>query len=121
MIQVRESMNQAGLHPRPRKSAQPRSRAVRQGTVAGLVNAVVRVPDGLASATLAGVNPVYGLYASIAAPIAGSALVSAQLMQISTTSASALAAGRSLLGIRWVSEMTYCSSNRQRAGVFSQY
>ncbi len=68
--------------------------AVRKDTVAGFVNAVVSVPDGLASATLAGVNPVYGLYTSIAAPIAGSALVSGQLMQISTTSASALAAGQ---------------------------
>lgn len=61
--------------------------------IAGLINAVVSVPDGLASAALAGVNPVYGLYTSIAAPIAGSSLTSAQLMQISTTSASALAAG----------------------------
>lgn len=62
--------------------------------LAGLINAVVSVPDGLASAALAGVNPVYGLYTSIAAPISGSLLVSAQLMQISTTSASALAAGQ---------------------------
>jgi SulP family sulfate permease len=66
--------------------------------LAGLINAVVSVPDGLASAALAGVNPVYGLYTSIAAPIAGSALVSAQLMQISTTSASALAAGQVIAG-----------------------
>ena len=31
--------------------------------IAGLINAVVSVPDGLASAALAGVNPIYGLYA----------------------------------------------------------
>ena len=61
--------------------------------IAGLINAVVSVPDGLESAALAGVNPVHGLYTSIAAPIAGSSLTSAQLMQISTTTASALAAG----------------------------
>jgi SulP family sulfate permease len=97
-LKVRESMNQAGLPSRPRESSEPRFRSLRQDTVAGLVNAVVSVPDGLASATLAGVNPVYGLYASIAAPIAGSALVSAQLMQISTTSASALAAGQVIAG-----------------------
>lgn len=64
--------------------------------IAGLINAVVSVPDGLASAALAGVNPVYGLYTSIAAPISGSLLASAQLMQISTTSASALAAGQAI-------------------------
>jgi SulP family sulfate permease len=64
--------------------------------VAGLINAVVSVPDGLASAALAGVNPVYGLYTSIAAPLAGSLLLSAQLMQIATTSASALAAAQAI-------------------------
>ena len=64
--------------------------------IAALINAVVSVPDGLASAALAGVNPVYGLYTSIAAPIGGSLLVSAQLMQIATTSASALAAGQAI-------------------------
>jgi len=84
--------------PRRPEPPEPRRRAVRQDIVAGFVNAVVSVPDGLASATLAGVNPVYGLYASIAAPITGSALVSTQLMQISTTSASALAAGQVIAG-----------------------
>lgn len=64
--------------------------------IAGLINAVVSVPDGLASAALVGVNPVYGLYTSIAAPISGSLLTSAQLMQVSTTSASALAAGQAI-------------------------
>ena len=68
----------------------------RQDGVAGLINAVVSVPDGLASAALAGVNPIFGLYSSIAAPIVGGALQSAQLMQISTTSASALAAGQAV-------------------------
>jgi sulfate permease, SulP family len=67
-----------------------------QDTVAALINAVVSVPDGLASAALAGVNPVFGLYTSIAAPIGGSALASAQLMQVATTSASALAAAQAI-------------------------
>ena len=69
---------------------------LRHDIPAGLINAVVSVPDGLASAALAGVNPVYGLYTSIAAPITGSLLVSTQLMQIATTSASALAAGQAI-------------------------
>ena len=68
----------------------------RQDTVAGLVNAIVSVPDGLACAALAGVNPVYGLYTSIAAPLSGSPVMSAQLMQIATTSASALVAGQAI-------------------------
>jgi SulP family sulfate permease len=69
---------------------------LRQDAIAALINAVVSVPDGLASAALAGVNPVYGLYTSIAAPIGGSLLASAQLMQVSTTSASALAAAQAI-------------------------
>lgn len=73
-----------------------RRRNLPSDLLAGLINAVVSVPDGLASAALAGVNPVYGLYTSIAAPVGGSLLVSAQLMQVSTTSASALAAGQTI-------------------------
>ena len=30
--------------------------------IAGLTAAIAGIPDGMASATLAGVNPVYGLY-----------------------------------------------------------
>lgn len=76
-----------------------RKRGLWRDGVAGLINAVVSIPDGLASAALAGVNPVHGLYTSIAGPVVGSSLVSAQLMQISTTSASALAAGQAVAGI----------------------
>lgn len=91
-------MNQNTPSPGSRRPPETARGAARKDTVAGFVNAVVSVPDGLASATLAGVNPVYGLYTSIAAPIAGSALVSGQLMQISTTSASALAVGQACSG-----------------------
>jgi SulP family sulfate permease len=73
-----------------------RGNTLRQDLVAGLISAVISVPDGLASAALATVNPVYGLYTSIAAPIGGSLLQSAQLMQIATTSASALAAAQAI-------------------------
>jgi sulfate permease, SulP family len=92
-------MNQDMPSSGRREARETKGATARKDLVAGFVNAVVSVPDGLASATLAGVNPVYGLYASIAAPIAGSALVSARLMQISTTSASALAAGQVIAGV----------------------
>lgn len=72
--------------------------ALRQDVTAALINAVVSVPDGLASAALAGVSPLYGLYTSVAAPIGGSLLASSQLMQVSTTSASALAAAQAIAG-----------------------
>jgi SulP family sulfate permease len=69
---------------------------LRRDVPAALINAIVSVPDGLASAALAGVNPVFGLYTSIAAPIGGSLLASAQLMQVGTTSAAALTAGQAV-------------------------
>ena len=43
----------------------------RRDAVAGVPGAIASVPDGMASAVLVGVNPVYGLYASMAGPIAG--------------------------------------------------
>jgi sulfate permease, SulP family len=88
----------SAIVPSPQKTtpAESRTSIWRSDILAALVNAVVSVPDGLASAALAGVNPIYGLYTSIAAPIAGSAIVSAQLMQIATTSASALVAGQAI-------------------------
>src|SRR5918912_3182605 len=89
-------MNDSVSPPGTTPSGKARGSTLRQDTLAALINAVVSVPDGLASAALAGVNPVYGLYTSIAAPIGGSLLVSAQLMQVATTSASALAAAQAI-------------------------
>jgi len=82
--------------PETKPSGESRGRILRKDLIAGIINAAVSVPDGLASAALAGVNPVYGLYTSVAAGISGSLLVSAQLMQIATTSASALVARQAI-------------------------
>jgi sulfate permease, SulP family len=89
-------MSALGTGPRSSRPLLRRWAAWVNDIIAALINAVVSVPDGLAAAALAGVNPVYGLYTSVAAPISGSLLVSAQLMQIATTSASALAAGQAI-------------------------
>ena len=59
---------------------------------AGFVGAVGSVPDGMATAVLAGANPMAGLYASIAGPIVGGALTSTQMMVVATTSAAAVTA-----------------------------
>lgn len=72
---------------------------LRRDGVAGLVGAISSVPDGMASGVLAGVNPVYGLYASVAGPIAGGMSSSTKLMVITTTSAAALAAGSALADV----------------------
>ncbi len=64
--------------------------------VAGLPGAIASVPDGMAAAVLAGINPVQGLYASFTGPVAGGLTSSTRLMVITTTSAAALAAGSAL-------------------------
>src|SRR5688500_12207432 len=53
----------------------------------------------MASSVLAGVNPVYGLSASLAGPAVGGLATSTRLMVISTTTAAALAAGSALEGV----------------------
>ncbi|WP_289017370.1 SulP family inorganic anion transporter [uncultured Ornithinimicrobium sp.] len=73
-----------------------RPRTLRSDAQAGLVNAVVSVPDGLAAGALAGVNPVYGLYTSATSAIAGGLTSSSHLMMIATTSAASLAAGQAV-------------------------
>lgn len=67
--------------------------------MAGLPRAISSVPDGMAEAVLAGVNPVQGRYAGFAGPVAGGLTSHTRLMVITTTSAAALAAGSALQGV----------------------
>jgi SulP family sulfate permease len=78
------------------RSIKPSRAALKGDMVAGVPGAVGSVPDGMAASVLAGVNPVHGLYASFAGPIAGGLTSSTTLMVITTTSAAALAAGSAL-------------------------
>ena len=66
--------------------------------VAGVVNAVTSIPDALGSAVLAGVNPVHGLYAITVGTPVGALSTSSVFMNISITSAMALAVGEALAG-----------------------
>lgn len=77
----------------------PSGARLRKDSVAGLTVAVASVPEGMAGGILAGVNPIYGLYANIIGPLAGSVFSSTQLMVIQNTSAVSLIAGQSLLGL----------------------
>ncbi|TCC48956.1 SulP family inorganic anion transporter [Kribbella capetownensis] len=84
-----------GAHPVRRwlRSERPN---VRADVVAGLPGAISSVPDGMAAAVLVGVNPIHGLYACFAGPVAGGLSSSTRLMVITTTTAAALAAGSAL-------------------------
>ncbi len=64
--------------------------------MAGLSLAVANVPDGMANGVLVGVNPLFGLYATMVGPLVGGLLSSTALMVITTTAAASLTAGQSL-------------------------
>ena len=96
MLAIRPAMAAVG---RWLRSVRPERAHLRADMVAGLPGAISRVPDGMAAAILAGVNPVQGLYASFAGPIVGGLGSNTRLMVISTTSAAALAAGSALQNV----------------------
>jgi len=63
---------------------------------AGLTTALITIPDGIASAILAGLNPIHGLYAlMIGTPIAAM-LASSHFMYVANTGALAVATGSAL-------------------------
>ncbi len=67
--------------------------------IAGLTTAVSSIPDSMASALLAGINPLTGLYTMIIATPIGALFTSSEMMHISTTSALSLAVASSLVGM----------------------
>ena len=77
-------------------SVRPEKGTLKGEAVASIPRAAASVPDGMAAAALVGVNPIHGLYASFAGPIAGGLTASTRLMVITTTSAAALAAASAL-------------------------
>jgi len=81
-------------------SVVPNRSTIRSDTIAGIVGAIGRVPDGMASAVLAGMNPINGLYASALGPIVGGLLVAAPLLVVTATSAGALSGGAAVDPLR---------------------
>jgi sulfate permease, SulP family len=61
--------------------------------ISGLATGLFSIPEGMAYAQLAGVNPIYGLYSGIAAVIVSSLSTGTVLMMSTLTSAIALATG----------------------------
>ena len=80
-----------------RWSIQPRNLGA--DLIAGLTTAVSSIPDSMASALLAGINPLTGLYTMIIATPIGALFTSSESMHISTTSALSLAVASSLVGM----------------------
>ena len=76
-----------------------RPRNLGSDLIAGLSTAVSSIPDSMASALLAGINPLTGLYTMIIATPIGALFTSSEMMHISTTSALSLAVASSLVGM----------------------
>lgn len=60
--------------------------------LAAVTTGIANIPDGMASAVLAGVNPVYGIYTLIIGTPVAALTISTQLMVVNTTSAMTLVA-----------------------------
>ena len=66
--------------------------------IAGMTTGVANIPDAMASAILAGANPVQGLYALMIGTPLGTLFGSSAFMNVSATSALAITAGMALTG-----------------------
>ncbi|MEA2115645.1 MAG: SulP family inorganic anion transporter [Thermodesulfobacteriota bacterium] len=73
----------------------------------GLVMALISVPGGLANGLLAGVNPVFGLYSIIAGTTVAAFFTSSVIMNVDSTSATALATLETLSGIPAEQHLSY--------------
>ena len=67
--------------------------------IAALVMASGTVPGSIANGVLAGTNPVYGVYSTLAGTAVAAVFTSSVIMNVDTTSATAIATGDTLSGI----------------------
>jgi sulfate permease, SulP family len=81
------------------QSLKPERRHLTADLIAGLTFAVVNVPQAMAHALLATVNPVYGIYTLMVAVPIGAIFTSSVFMNVSTTGALSVAAGAGLVSI----------------------
>jgi sulfate permease, SulP family len=78
-------------------SIKPEKQNLSSDLLAGLTFALVNIPQGMAHALLATVNPIFGLYTLMLAMPVGALFTSAIFMNVSTSSALAVAAGDTLI------------------------
>jgi SulP family sulfate permease len=76
----------------------PEKKNLASDLLAGLTFALVNIPQAMAHALLAAVNPVFGLYTLMLATPVGALFTGAIFMNVSTSSALAVAAGDTLIG-----------------------
>ncbi len=81
------------------QTLKPERRHLNADLLAGLTFAIVNVPQAMAHALLATVNPVLGIYTLMVAVPIGALVTSSVFMNVSTTSALSVAAGAGLADI----------------------
>jgi sulfate permease, SulP family len=79
------------------QNLKPKRENLSSDLIAGLTFAVVNVPQAMAHALLAMVNPVFGIYTLMVAVPIGAIFTSSVYMNVSTTSALSVAAGSGLV------------------------
>jgi SulP family sulfate permease len=79
--------------------AETKARSLGPDLGSGLTVALVSIPEGMAYALVAGVNPVYGLYTGMLTTIVASLTGSTSLLIVTLTNALALVAGDQLAGL----------------------
>lgn len=75
--------------------------------IAGLVMAMVQIPGAVANGILAGVNPVFGLYSMIVGTTVAAIFTSSVIMNVDSTSATALATGEAVGGFSTEEQLGY--------------
>jgi SulP family sulfate permease len=80
------------------RELRPRRHQLPADLAAGVTQAVALVPDGMASAVLARMNPIHGLHAVMFGPVLGALFCGSVFMNVSTTAALAIGAREALHG-----------------------
>ena len=75
--------------------------------VSGLIMSIITVPGALANGLLAGVNPVYGVYSVIAGTSVAALFTGSVIMNVDSTSATAIATSDFLGGISSEDQLGY--------------
>lgn len=86
--------------------------------ISGLVMAVVQVPGAVANGVLAGVNPVFGLYSMIAGTTVAAIFTSSVIMNVDSTSATALATAEAMGGVGSEEQLGYLVVLGMLVGLF---
>jgi SulP family sulfate permease len=86
--------------------------------MSGLVMAIITVPGAVANGVLAGVNPIFGLYSMIAGTTVAAIFTGSVIMNVDSTSATALATAEAVGGIGSEEQLGYLVVLGILVGVF---